>query len=316
MLISKSYPLMAGASFLLLSLASACGDSGSGVSQDARVSSDSGVTLVDGSSTFPVNLGAAGSFGILAKSGSSTVPTSAVTGNLGISPAAGTFITGFSLTADATNVFSGTSGATGNGGTGGTSLVTCSPACTGGSTGTSGTSVAGGTTVSSPSQECVLGGCLARDGEPCSSNGDCAAGICSKFYADGDSDHYPVVSDSLGWCNVTTAQVGGYIPARSDGQWDCCDTDAQVNPGQTEYFDVASATCGWDHNCDGAVEKMVEPHAMDTCGLRARGTCVLVTADGSPRQDCGTPGYAYITACDPMCTPSSWAQTSVSVRCR
>jgi len=43
---------------------------------------------------------------ILAKSGISTVPTSAVTGNLGISPAAATFITGFSLTADSTNVFS------------------------------------------------------------------------------------------------------------------------------------------------------------------------------------------------------------------
>jgi hypothetical protein len=34
------------------------------------------------------------------------VPTSAITGNLGISPAAATFITGFSLIADSTNVFS------------------------------------------------------------------------------------------------------------------------------------------------------------------------------------------------------------------
>jgi len=53
-----------------------------------------------------VNLGAAGTYAILAKSGISTVPTSAVTGNLGVSPAAATSITGFSLTADATNVFS------------------------------------------------------------------------------------------------------------------------------------------------------------------------------------------------------------------
>ena len=105
MLNSKSYPLMAGTTLLLLSLA-ACGDSGSGVSPDAQVSTDSGVTLVGGSSTLPVNLGTAGGFVILAKSGISTVPTSAVTGNLGISPAAATFITGFSLTADATNVFS------------------------------------------------------------------------------------------------------------------------------------------------------------------------------------------------------------------
>ncbi len=34
------------------------------------------------------------------------MPSSAVTGNLGVSPAAATFITGFSLTADSTNAFS------------------------------------------------------------------------------------------------------------------------------------------------------------------------------------------------------------------
>ena len=54
----------------------------------------------------PVNLGNAGDYAILAKAGISTVPTSAITGNLGVSPAAATFITGFSLTADATDVFS------------------------------------------------------------------------------------------------------------------------------------------------------------------------------------------------------------------
>lgn len=53
-----------------------------------------------------VNLGAAGGFAILAASGISTVPPSAITGHLGVSPAAATSITGFSLTADPTNVFS------------------------------------------------------------------------------------------------------------------------------------------------------------------------------------------------------------------
>jgi hypothetical protein len=56
--------------------------------------------------TLPVNLGTAGNFVILAKSGISTVPISAVTGDVGVSPAAATFITGFSLTMDATNEFS------------------------------------------------------------------------------------------------------------------------------------------------------------------------------------------------------------------
>jgi hypothetical protein len=54
----------------------------------------------------PVNLGTAGGFAILAKSGISTVPASAITGNIGVSPAAATYITGFSLIADFTNVFS------------------------------------------------------------------------------------------------------------------------------------------------------------------------------------------------------------------
>ena len=53
----------------------------------------------------PVDLGTAGGFAILAKAGISTVPTSAITGDIGLSPAAASFITGFSLTADATNVF-------------------------------------------------------------------------------------------------------------------------------------------------------------------------------------------------------------------
>ncbi len=53
----------------------------------------------------PVKLGQSGTYAILAKSGISTVPMSAITGNIGCSPAAATFITGFSLTADATNVF-------------------------------------------------------------------------------------------------------------------------------------------------------------------------------------------------------------------
>ncbi|KAF8959844.1 antifreeze protein [Flammula alnicola] len=56
-----------------------------------------------------VALGAAGNFIILAKSGVSTVPPSAVVGNLGLSPAASTFFTGFSIIRSA----SGTSASSG-----------------------------------------------------------------------------------------------------------------------------------------------------------------------------------------------------------
>jgi hypothetical protein len=56
-----------------------------------------------------VGLGTAGNYVALAKTAISTVPSSTVTGDIGISPAAATFITGFSLVADATNVFSSSS---------------------------------------------------------------------------------------------------------------------------------------------------------------------------------------------------------------
>jgi hypothetical protein len=60
-----------------------------------------------------VNLGMSGGFVILAKTGISTVPASVVTGNLGLSPAAATYITGFSLIADSTNLFSSSPQVTG-----------------------------------------------------------------------------------------------------------------------------------------------------------------------------------------------------------
>lgn len=54
----------------------------------------------------PVDLGKAGGFAILSKTGISTVPNSKITGNIGVSPIGATAITGFALTADSTNVFS------------------------------------------------------------------------------------------------------------------------------------------------------------------------------------------------------------------
>lgn len=66
-----------------------------------------------GAPTAVVALGGSGNFVILAMSAISTVPTSAVTGNLGLSPGAASMITGFPLTADATNVFSITPQVTG-----------------------------------------------------------------------------------------------------------------------------------------------------------------------------------------------------------
>jgi hypothetical protein len=113
-----------GLVFLLLSFATACGASSAGSTDGAAspggTGSDSGSASGDSGSPgkladatvstthpahLPVNLGVAASFVMLAKSGISVVPTAAVTGDLGVSPAAATLITGLSLTADPTNVF-------------------------------------------------------------------------------------------------------------------------------------------------------------------------------------------------------------------
>lgn len=61
----------------------------------------------------PLILGTAGNYAILAKSGISTVPPSAVTGDLGVSPIDSTGITGFSLILDGSGQFSISSQVTG-----------------------------------------------------------------------------------------------------------------------------------------------------------------------------------------------------------
>ncbi len=137
-MMTKYGGLHLGAALMLVSLGAACTNSDVAGSSDGGNSSSGGsdgdgATAVDGASPEPtggggdgsdapdstngadgggmrrpnlVSLGMAGQYAILAKSAISAVPTSTITGDLGVSPAAASFITGFALTADATNVFS------------------------------------------------------------------------------------------------------------------------------------------------------------------------------------------------------------------
>jgi hypothetical protein len=52
-----------------------------------------------------VNLGSAANYAILTKTGVSTVPPSVVTGNVGVSPAARTYLTGWTLIAEPTDTY-------------------------------------------------------------------------------------------------------------------------------------------------------------------------------------------------------------------
>ena len=69
--------------------------------------------VATGAPQAPVSLGSAGGYAILAKSGISTVPASAIIGNIGVSPISSTAITGFSLILDSTTQFSTSSQLTG-----------------------------------------------------------------------------------------------------------------------------------------------------------------------------------------------------------
>jgi hypothetical protein len=100
----NSSSMMTKAAVSLALLIAGCGGSSSPPNNNPQNTGGAGPA--------PVSLGAAGdpgaaaSYVILAKTGVSNVTGSTVTGDIGLSPAAASFITGFSLVADATNVFS------------------------------------------------------------------------------------------------------------------------------------------------------------------------------------------------------------------
>ena len=103
-------PLTWSTTILLAAILAGCGgsSSGGGTSQVVSPTLPGAGTGLGGAGRgpAPVALGTAGNYVILAKSAISTTGVTAVTGNMGVSPAAATFITGFSLIADPTNVFS------------------------------------------------------------------------------------------------------------------------------------------------------------------------------------------------------------------
>jgi len=90
---------------LLAALLAGCGGGGDAGPIDASASQLARKPVV-ATGLAPVNLGTAGNFAILSKSGISTVPSSVVTGDIGVSPIAHTAITGFSETMDLSNKFS------------------------------------------------------------------------------------------------------------------------------------------------------------------------------------------------------------------
>ena len=107
---SKSKPIMKGT--VLIAVAIVIALVVVGVGGYIWYNSD-GIGDGSGSGPAKVSLGSAGDFVILAKTGISTTGTSSIVGDVGISPAAASFITGFGLTMDSSNEFSTSSLVTG-----------------------------------------------------------------------------------------------------------------------------------------------------------------------------------------------------------
>jgi hypothetical protein len=106
-----SEPMKWSAALVLAAFLAGCGGGGSGGSSTPAKSSSSNSPTAPGAGTgvaglgrgpAPVDLGTSANYVILAKSAISTTGVTAVTGNLGLSPAAASFITGFSLSAPPT----------------------------------------------------------------------------------------------------------------------------------------------------------------------------------------------------------------------
>lgn len=93
-------PLAWSMTLLATALMAGCGGGGGSLAVGGASSGPVGAVCAGASC---VNLGTAANYVILAKTGVSTVPGSVVTGNIGVSPAARTFLTGWSLIAEPTD---------------------------------------------------------------------------------------------------------------------------------------------------------------------------------------------------------------------
>lgn len=95
-------PLALTVVLLATAFAAGCGGGDGTVPAPVTPGAGTGTGLGGGHGPAPVDLGGAGNYVILAKTAISTTGVTAITGDIGVSPAAASFITGFSLVAPPT----------------------------------------------------------------------------------------------------------------------------------------------------------------------------------------------------------------------
>ncbi len=137
----------------------------------------------------------------------------------------------------------------------------------------------------------------ARANQPCTVNNctggkQCIGGTCQIpipkcwAYADNDRDGYGAGGQVQVNCpnNVLPA---GYV----SNNYDCNNNNANVHPGQSQYFLSADSRGSYDYNCDGGIQKQFDSFYSD----RARNHQCSLSQCGSGCQtygaSCGDEGY-------------------------
>jgi len=140
--------------------------------------------------------------------------------------------------------------------------------------------------------------------------------LYDRWYRDGDNDNYGNEDDFV--CRL--GQPDGFV----EDAGDCCDTNGEVNPNQSAFFDVPYLCAEeerWDYNCDGLMEGEVPSYFdYDACSLAEEADeCDLLRFwyRTSP-QPCGTTGSLHIcewNISDGFCTLAE-TDNDARQRCR
>ncbi|MEC7984445.1 MAG: MopE-related protein, partial [Myxococcota bacterium] len=117
---------------------------------------------------------------------------------------------------------------------------------------------------------------------------------CTNYYYDEDGDSYGVSGPTACYCE------GGSYPYTGINANDCYDYNADVYPGQTDYFDFDRGDSSYDYNCNNTEEYAVNTlTAGCEWGFFGGFQCNL---DAAGWQDTSVPdcGYAglYVDDCD------------------
>lgn len=150
-----------------------------------------------------------------------------------------------------------------------------------------------------PTSYCELSACVRKldDGAPCLSAAQCRGGVCGPLYQDQDRDGFGRSTTVADRCSSGNGVVG-YATVGDD----CCDTDKDTYPAQTDYFAEPNACGSFDYNCNRREDPAQAVVYQCTAPISCRSGWV------SSVPDCGR-SASYRTCSGLLCPTSSSSPT-------